>query len=244
MHVGIERTVRILSGKEVETLLGITMASTLSMVAYESENILTNKGENDWNEQSGLFSIWMLSMFRPSPDGIVFIPIREGSEKELGKKVSDDYFGKVPAERLIVKNERLFFMVDGKCRSKIGISPQRALPYCGSYDSKQQVLTVLWYSKPDNATEYVNSKWGEQEDPLKGDAVNSYNDGPVEDGSIMGPFYEIESSSPAARLKSGERITHMQRIFHFSGPEEQLNPITEKLFGMSLSEIKQAFTNN
>jgi hypothetical protein len=30
---------------------------------------------------------------------------------------------------------------------------------------------------------YVNSKWGQQDDPYKGDVVNSYNDGPVEDGS-------------------------------------------------------------
>jgi len=49
---------------------------------------------------------------------------------------------------------------------------------------------------------------------MKGDAVNSYNDGPVTDGSIMGPFYEIESSSPAANLSPGEKITHTQRIFH------------------------------
>ena len=47
-----------------------------------------------------------------------------------------------------------------------------------------------------NSFSYVNGQWGPQEDPFAGDVINSYNDGPVEDGSIMGPFYEIETSSP------------------------------------------------
>jgi hypothetical protein len=88
---------------------------------------------------------------------------------------------------------------------------------------------------------YVNSKWGKQEDPLKGDAVNSYNDGPVEDGSIMGPFYEIESSSPAALLNPGESLTHTQRVFHITGDEKQLDKIVQKIFNVSLDQIKEAF---
>jgi hypothetical protein len=87
----------------------------------------------------------------------------------------------------------------------------------------------------------VNSKWGEQKDPLSGDAVNSYNDGPVADGSIMGPFYEIESSSPAALLAPGGKITHKQQIFHISGSESKLSEITQYLFGTPISSISQAF---
>jgi hypothetical protein len=87
----------------------------------------------------------------------------------------------------------------------------------------------------------VNSKWGDQASPFSGDVVNSYNDGPVEDGSIMGPFYEIESSSPAALLSAGCRISHTQRIFHITGDEDKLSLITEKLFHQSLSEIKKIF---
>jgi hypothetical protein len=180
-------------------------------------------------------------MFNPSEKGVVFIPFKKGSEAELGKTVTDDYFGKVPAERLIVKDDVLFFKTDGKYRSKIGISPKRALPYCCSYDPTSQVLTLLWYSKPEGDAKYVNSKWGHQDDPLSGDVANSYNDGPVEDGSVMGPFYEIESSSPAAMLAPGEKITHKQRIFHISGDEAKLSSITEKLFNIPISEIKQAF---
>ncbi len=241
MQVRIDRSVRLLTRLESEMSLSLTIDNSLSLVAFESENTLTNKGENNWGPGTGFLSVWMLAMFNPSEKGIVFIPFRQGNETEMGKIVTDDYFGRVPADRLVINEKILFFKTDGKYRSKIGISPDRALPYCGSYDPDSHVLTLLWYSAPAEKLPYVNSKWGKQDNPLSGDAVNSYNDGPVEDGSIMGPFYEIESSSPAAMLVSGSKITHKQRIFHISGSEAKLSLITEKLFNYSIPEIKEVF---
>jgi hypothetical protein len=241
LSIGIDRSVKLLSSAETEQALGMAPDTSLDFVAYESENVLTNKGQNDWTEKSGALSIWMLAMFNPSPGGVVFIPYKAGTEEQAGKIVSDDYFGKVPSDRLIVRDGIILFRTDGKFRSKIGISPERALPFCGSYDPEKQVLTLLWYSAPETPGRYVNSKWGPQDFPFTGDAVNSYNDGPVADGSIMGPFFEIESSSPAAMLKAGASISHSQRIFHITGNEEKLSLITRKLFNIGLSEIKQAF---
>ena len=241
LDIGIERTVKLLTGKEAESALGLQIDTSLAYVAYESENILTNRGQYSWTEHSGALSIWILAMFNPSPGGVVFIPFRKGSESDSGKIVNDDYFGKVPPDRLNIKDGIMFFKTDGKYRSKIGISPQRALPYCGSYDPEKMVLTLLWYSSPDKPSRYVNSKWGDQPFPFSGDVVNSYNDGPVEDGSIMGPFYEIESSSPVALLSPGSSITHKQRIFHITGSEDKLSLITQKLFNHPLSEIEHAF---
>lgn len=241
MEIGVERNIKLLTPLEAEQTLQLPIDTALNYVAYESENILTNKGKSAWTRESGFLSIWLLAMFNPSEEGVVFIPFKEGREAELGKVVTDDYFGKVPSDRLLIRDGILFFKVDGKYRSKIGISPQRALPYCGSYDPTSHVLTLLWYSKPEGQAKYVNSKWGKQDNPLSGDVVNSYNDGPVADGSVMGPFYEIESSSPAAMLAPGEKITHKQRIFHISGDEAQLSLITEKLFNVPVSAIKQAF---
>ncbi len=241
MEIGLERSVKLLTCVEAEKALQLSLDTSLNYVAYESENILTNKGKSAWTEETGFLSIWLLAMFNPSEEGVVFIPFKEGSEAELGKIVTDDYFGKVPSDRLVVKNGVIFFKTDGKCRSKIGISPKRALSYCGSYDPIKRVLTLLWYSKPEMPAKYVNSKWGNHDNLLSGDVVNSYNDGPVEDGSVMGPFYEIESSSPAAILSPGEKITHKQRIFHISGDETKLSLITEKLFNLPIFAIKQAF---
>ena len=86
----------------------------------------------------------------------------------------------------------------------------------------------------------MNSKWGPQEDPLDGDVVNAYNDGPLEDGSVMGPFYEIESSSPAAFLAPAESMVHRQMIFHISGEEKELDVILQSLFGITVDDVKGA----
>ena len=241
MRIGIERSIRLLSLSETEKTIGVVLDDSISLVAYESENILKNNGPDNWTPSNGFLSIWILAMFNPSEKGIVFIPFKPGSESDLGKIVNDDYFGKVPDDRLLVKDNIMFFKTDGKYRSKIGISPKRALPFCGSYDPVGGVLTLLWYSAPEQQASYVNSKWGKQDDPLNGDAINSYNDGPNENGSIMGPFYEIESSSPAALLEAGGRIKHTQRIFHISGDKSRLTLITEKLFGLPLEQIEKSF---
>ena len=241
LDLGVERTVQLLSKPEAENVLQLSLDSSLNFVAFETVNTLKNTGQTVWNEKNGFLSIWLLCMFNPSEEGVVFIPFREGDETVLGKKVTDDYFGKVPEDRLVVKENRLFFKIDGKFRGKIGISPERALPFCGSYDAGSRVLTLLQYSKPETPSKYVNSKWGEQDDPLKGDVVNSYNDGPLEDGSIMGPFLELESCSPAAFLKPGESLSHVHNVYHFVGDEAVLSPVCEKLLGVSIHQVTTIF---
>jgi hypothetical protein len=180
----------------------------------------------------------MLSMFNPTESTTVFIPYKQGAE---GTIVNDDYFGKVPSGRLIVEDGMIYFRIDGKYRSKIGIPYERATPLCGSYDSDKKVLTLLWCSLPTEPRPYVNSKWGPQDDPYNGDAINSYNDGPVEDGSILGPFYEIETSSPGAQLEPGESLKHTQMIMHFQGEEAALEKIVSSLFDIELGEIAGKF---
>jgi hypothetical protein len=219
----------------------MTLPDSLKVVAYQSDNVLINRGNREWTRETGMLSLWMLSMLTPSPGVTLIIPYREGEELTLGKIVNDDYFGKVPADRLIVDQGMIYFKADGKYRSKIGIPPRRAIPYSGSYDAQNKILTILWCDLPESETDYVNSKWEIQTDPFSGDALNAYNDGPVDDGTQMGPFYELESSSPAANLKPGSSMLHRQRIFHFEGSEKNLSQLTEKIFGISLSSVKERF---
>ena len=244
LNVGVDRSIRLLESHEVEKIFNVSLGEEIQWVAYESDNILTNRGENAWTENTGFLSIWLLSMFNTAEKGVVFLPYNEGDIDSLGKIVEDDYFGTVPSDRLIIKEGMIYFKVDGKYRSKIGLSPERSTPFCGSYDPETNSLTILWYSKPKEPKRYVNSKWGEQDDPLKGDALNSYNDGPLADGSIMGPFYEIESSSPAALLNGGDSIRHIQRIFHFTGNEKKLNEIVQNIFHITLNDIESIFNND
>lgn len=236
LDIGIERTVDLIDKTAIGKALGFEIPDSVMGVAYQSDNVLINKGEKAWTRESGMLSIWMLSMLNPSPGVTIFIPYHEGDEKLPGKILNDDYFGKVPADRLIIDKEIIYFKADGKYRSKIGIPPRRARNFSGSYDGQHKALTLLWCDLPTGRTDYVNSKWEIQQDPFSGDVINAYNDGPVEDGTQMGPFYELESSSPAANLKPGEKLLHRQRIFHFEGSETQLSLITEKVFGITLHE--------
>jgi hypothetical protein len=237
LDIGIERTISLLDRKSIGQSLGMVLSDSISSVAYQSENVLINQGSDSWTKETGMLSVWMLSMLNPSPEVTIFIPYIKGDENKIGKIVHDDYFGKVPPDRLLVENGIIYFKADGKYRSKIGIPPQRASAFSGSYDARRGALTLLWCELPKGKTNYVNSKWEIQKDPFSGDAINAYNDGPVEDGTQMGPFYELESSSPAADLKPGEKLTHTQRIFHFTGNEAELSRITEKIFGVSLGVV-------
>lgn len=237
----LNRVVRLLDEKEVEGL-GITVPQGVKMVAYQSDNKITNTGAKEWTKDTGLLSIWILGMFNPSPATTIVIPFKSGPEEALGPVVNDAYFGKVPADRLVVKDGLLFFSGDGQYRSKIGISPKRAKPFLGSYDAANQVLTIAHLTIPEGATDYVNSMWQIQDNPFGGDAVNSYNDGPPAPGAKpLGPFYELESSSSAAALKPGETFDHIHTTIHFQGDEKALDKIARQVFGVGLAEIKGAF---
>ena len=47
-----------------------------------------------------------------------------------------------------------------------------------AYDAAGKVLTLVQYTLPEGAADYVSSMWELQKEPYAGDVVNSYNDGP------------------------------------------------------------------
>ena len=167
-------------------------------------------------------------------------------KKEQGIRGNKDLSNSQKREQLkSVKAERVSFRSQDRERSKnlklrqrgkIGVSPQRATNVMGSYEDVSGTLTIIKFNKPANETNYVNSKFEIQDNPFKGDVINSYNDGPPEPS-----FYELESSSPAAALGIGDKITHEQYTFHFEGNETELNTISMKILGVSLEEISMIF---
>jgi len=228
----IDRTVRLYDRVKIRELLGTNLPESINAVAYETENILTNTGDVAWTKQGGLLSIWILGMYKHSGKTTVLVPYVEGDVAKLGPIVNADYFGTVPADRLKVAEGVIRFSGDGQYRSKIGLTPQRAKPVLGSYDAMRQLLTIVQYTKPEGATDYVNSMWELQDEPFKGDAVNSYNDGPPSPGvKPLGPFYELESSSPALALKPGEKANHIHRTIHLQGDEAAVRTIGQMLLG-------------
>jgi hypothetical protein len=242
--VKITRTVKLLSPGDANSILGIPKSTDVNVVGYETKNVLTNEGRKPWTEKTGLLSLWVLGQLKHSPTTTVIAPYHAGPVDKLGPVVNDTYFGKVPADRLKVGDQAVFFKVDGKYRSKIGFNPRRSLDVIGSYDSAKGVLTIIKFSKPAGVTRYVNSMWEIQAHPFAGDSLNSYNDGPPSPGAKpLGPFYEVESSSPAAALSPGRSIIHLSRTFHFQGPKAALQNIATKVLGVDLGEVASKFSS-
>ena len=64
---------------------------------------------------------------------------------------------------------------------------------------------------------------------------------PAPGAKPLGPFYELESSSPAAALAPGKSLTHVHRTIHLQGPETVLAPVAERTLGVKLADIQKAF---
>lgn len=236
--IGFRRKVEIVPTSEVADILGVPVPEGVRALVYSTANTLTNEGDSAWNRETGMPSVWLLGCFNPTKTTTVFIPYNKDHE---GRIVKDDYFGEMPEGRLVADDGMVYFKIDGEYRAKIGLPAGSAKDLCGSYDSEAHVLNILRYTVPQGDNDYVNSQWGPQEDCFGGDVINSYNDGPTETGTIMGPFYEIETSSPGAALAPGESLTHTQYTMHLEGPEEALAPLIKAVFGKDVTDIKGRF---
>jgi hypothetical protein len=237
----IFRKIQLLEKSDIANTINIVPDDSVKMVGYRSINSLKNIGKNAWQKETGLLSIWILGMFNPSPGVTVLIPVNSNTSSD-SIKVNDRYFGEVPKDRLVVRDNIVYFKADGTLRTKIGLSPQLATSFAGSYDAENKILTIVHFNKPDSASDYVNSFWEIQKAPYRGDVINAYNDGPPSPGAKpMGPFYELETSSPAAALQPGDSIVHEHTTMHFQGDEKQLTKITKTVFGIDVRQIAAAF---
>ena len=234
--IDIERKVALISREEIGSKLKLGIPADVNFVGFETSNKITNRGEESWTKEKGLLSVWLLGMFTPTPKTVVIIPFK--AIPAARDHITDNYFGDIPADRLQVKDSVLYFICDGKFRSKIGLSPLVAKPMAASFDFEKNVLTIIIPAINEKGT-YVNSKWEIQNEPYKGDVINSYNDGPLEDGSQMGPFFEIESSSDAMALNKDETGSYAQITCHFQGGYTALKQLAKRLLGVDLDNIKQ-----
>jgi hypothetical protein len=242
LELRLDRTIRLVGAAETWKGLGLEPPPGVTAVAFESENKVTNTGGAAWRKETGLVSIWILGMFRPSPTTTVVMPFRRADAPDRSPVVNDGYFGKVPADRLAVADGAVFFRGDGRHRSKIGLSPSRAQSVLGSFDPMGPLLTLVAFTRPDGAADYVNSMWETQANPFGGDVSNSYNDGPPAPGvPPLGPFYELESSSPAAALAPRQSIVHCHRTIHLTGARAGLDAVARKALGVGLDRIEAAF---
>ncbi len=242
-RIKLNREVRVLDNRAALAALGVPHDDRFTVAAYQTINDLENAGQEAWDRQTGLLMIWLLGRFNPTPEVTVVVPFSPGPVEQLGPVVNGEYSRKVPEDRLKIEDDVLFFRGDGDHRSKIGLTAERAKGVMGSYDAANRTLTIIRYTTglPDDV--YVNQKWEIQKQPYSGgDVVNAYNGGPNAAGERpVGPFYELESSSPARALKPGERMRYIQTTSHFQGDDQALDALARAALGVSLDRIAGAF---
>jgi hypothetical protein len=227
--VFVDREVALLDRAAAKQQLGVEVPSSVRMIAFSTTNTIANAGKDAWTKESGLPNVWILGMYAPAKDATIIVPF---DPKGSGPIVRDDYFGKVPPERLVQHDGWLAFTADGELRSKIGVPPARVRPVLGSYSPSAQLLTIVQFDRPEGATDYPSGVWREDAEPYAGDVVNAYNDGPVGPGKpSLGGFYELETTSPGAALAAGASLRHVHRTFHFVGDREQLLAIAKLVLG-------------
>ena len=240
LSIAVERKISLLTAQAIADTLQLPFDTSVKAVGYETVNTLTNGGKQAWNETTGMPCVWMLDMMPPSAQTVIIMPYKTNVPDTSSAVANTGYFGEIPADRIKYVNGVLLFKADGKSRGKLGIGPARAMPVAGSYDAQNQVLTITLFDV-DATGHYLNQEWNTAQPPFSGDVVNAYNDGSLADGSQMGPFYELESVSPAAFLPPGQSLTHRHSVFHFTGNEQVLNTISQKILHISLEAIKKAF---
>lgn len=240
LKLSIDRNVKLLGRQQIYRQTKVDLDGSVKVVGYQTMNILTNKGTREWTEATGVPCMWLLDMFKPSPETVIVIPFKKAAGQPFEKVATTDYFGQILPDRIKHTDEVLYFKADGKSRGKLGVVAGKAKPLAGSYDAKNKILTLIMFDVASNAR-YLNQEWNTTRPSFAGDAVNAYNDGPLKNGTQMGPFYEIESVSPAAFLKPGQSVSHKHSVFHFTGSEDALNKIALKLFGINIHDIEKAF---
>src|SRR5262249_34368745 len=107
-----------LFGKEAQSALE---SAKLKMVGFQTINTITNRGPAMTRER-GLISIGSRGHFPATPRTYIIAPFKTGLESDVGPVVNSDYFGDVPADRLRLSSQAIFFTGDGRFRSKIGVS--------------------------------------------------------------------------------------------------------------------------
>lgn len=228
--IEVNREVTIFNKEQIEQELNLELDDSVEFVGYQSDNELVNTGDQAWSKDTGLLSVWILGMYMPSENTTVILPYKDSLA------LNTSYFGTIPSGRLTTTDKHMMYKGNGTARFKLGLPPKNIMPYVGSYDADKQMLTIIGYTFKEDTT-YVNSVWRKQNNPYAGDVINSYNDGPLDHGDQLGPFYELESSSSTKELNPKESIKHIHKTYHFEGGFEALNKISKKLLEKDLNEL-------
>ncbi len=117
-HLQVTREIRLQKAHHFTELFGTDAGSALSagnlkLVGFQTNNTVTNRGPA-MTRENGLVSIWSLGQFPAGARTLVIVPYTAGEEAKLGPIVNSDYFGTIPADRLRVNQQAVWFLADGR----------------------------------------------------------------------------------------------------------------------------------
>lgn len=148
----VVRTVRLMESRDVASIFGRAVAVSLeqtdvSYVGYASHNSLINRGAAH-TKSSGLVSIRLRSMLNSGGSTIAMVPFRPEIPDDPGSPVCTDFFGSSPHGRLRILPPAALLRADSKYRCQVGVCRKRALPYLGSIDFRDGLLTLIRFDMP------------------------------------------------------------------------------------------------
>lgn len=233
----LDRKIRIYSKNEIKKSLNTDISNAVDMVGFESFNTLKNQGD-DWKASTGLIGIWSLGMFQGDDNATAIFPMAKSIKNTAN---TPTYLYPLTSDRYVQKGNTLYYKVDGKYRSKIGIKAAATKPIMGYFNAATNVLTIVTFTF-EHGKLYPDAAEGVLKKPYMGDVINSYNHGAM-DGSVLksSSFFELESASQLKPLKHGEFIEHTHRTFHFTGDVKELNRLSVQLLGVTIDEITSVF---
>jgi len=216
-------------------------------IGFQSETLVTNISDKMIEPESGLICCWTLGQFPNANGRVVAVPFQTGNVTQLGEPVRFDYCkdlcvgGLFPSERWRLGRNHALFLSDGKCRTKIAVSPLRATGRLGSVDFDAGELLINDFDVFPELP-YAASYWKHlsSEEILDGEALSCYIDGPDENGGRAGDCYELETLSPALSLRPGDTFLHRNRVTHIRGPRKSIEAIALRFLHTNIAEVTQA----
>jgi hypothetical protein len=212
----------------------MALPPAVTYVGLASENQLTNIGEERMQPDTGTVGLVVRGMFPGRDRAVVMAPYQSDV---WGPQVNTGYFPAQPLGRVAIDRMTgvLLFRGDGKVQAKAGLGAGAARDRIGAIDFETRVLTIVFYDRPENADQYVNSLMqAEQTEPYDGDVVTAYSHSG--EGGLR--YYELASSSPAAFIAPDESVSHTHRTLQFQGALEELSQISRKVLGIDLPRVR------
>ena len=173
MTIDVDRTVRLLSSRRrSRTTLGALLAARVRTVAFESSNTVTNAGQRRRGRpdiRAGLDLDSRACSIRHAEHDDRAAVRRPARSRRSGRSSTTRTSGRFPPIGWSSRSRRCSSAADGQYRSKIGLSPARAL-----LDRRQlrcrraRADAACSTTRPADATGYVNSMWEMQTRAVQG----------------------------------------------------------------------------